>query len=84
MYYIAYIDKKSGLEVKIIEVETKDELIDKTVYISNYLAVEKKDNGKLILLKKGLYKSFLIVEFILVSSIIALFYFLIKKYIYHG
>ena len=80
MYYIAYIDKNSGLEVNIIWVETKYELLEKTLYMSNYLAVEKKEDGKLILLKKGLYKSFIIVEYILVSSFVALVYFLIKKY----
>ena len=80
MYYLAYLDKKSGLEVKIIQVETKDEMREKTLYMSNYVAVEKKPDGKLILLKKGLYKSFIIVEFILVSSIIALFYYVIKKF----
>lgn len=80
MYYIAYIDKNSGLEVKIIGVETKDELLEKTLYMSNYLAVEKKENGKFILQKKGLYKSFIIVEYILVSLFVGLVYFLIKKY----
>jgi hypothetical protein len=80
MYYIAYLDRSSGMEVKIIGVETKDELLEKTLYMSNYLAVEKKDNGKFILQRKGLYKSFLIVEFILVSLFVGLVYFLIKKY----
>jgi hypothetical protein len=80
MYYIAYLDRNSGMEVKIIGVETKDEMQEKTLYMSNYLAVEKKDNGKFILQKKGLYKSFLIVEYILVSLFVGLVYFLIKKY----
>jgi hypothetical protein len=80
MYYIAYLDSSSGLEVKIIGVETKDEMQEKTLYMSNYLAVEKKEDGKFILQKKGLYKSFIIVEYILVSSFVALFYFLIRKY----
>jgi|GEM_PF-6758197 len=79
MYYIAYLERGSGYEVKIKKVETINELNDFVITCSNYLAVKQNNDGKYIMLKKGLYKSFVIVEIILITLVGVGIYLLIKK-----
>lgn len=79
MYYVAYLEKGSGYEVKLKKCETIDELNDFVITCSNYLAVKVTHDGKYILLKKGLYKSFVIVEIILITLVGVGIYLLIKK-----